>query len=214
MGPTDRRRFATCLLAMSEIYGKPISEAVTGVWWNALKSWDIEAVEQAFSKHTQSPDVGQYMPKPADVIRMLAGTTIDAAMVAWAKVDKAVRSVGSYASVAFDDPIIHRTLQDMGGWIALGQKDDESWPFVGNEFRNRYQGYRSRGETPEYPRTLIGLAEAHNAKLGLRPTLPTLIGDPDKARAVMTGGTDKPCIGITHQTFAAPLRLVDSIARD
>lgn len=199
MGPTDRKRFATCLLAASEIYGKAISEAVTGVWWNALKSWDMDAIEQAFARHMQSPDVGQYMPKPADIIRMLVGTSADAAQVAWAKVNKGVRSVGTYSTVAFDDPLIHRTLQDMGGWIALGTRTDDEWPFIANEFRNRYQGYKTRGELPEYPRTMIGLAEAHNVKLGHRVLEPTLIGNADKARQVAFGGTDKPAIGINRQ---------------
>lgn len=208
MEHTDRKRFASCLLAMSEIYGKPLSDAVVSVWWNALKAYSIEAVETAFQRHTQSPDVGQYMPKPADIIRMLAGTSNDAAMIAWAKVDKAVRRVGTYATVAFDDALIHRVVQDMGGWIALGTKDDEAWPFIGNEFRTRYQGYRSRAETPEYPTTLVGLAEAHNAKLGLRAPEPTLIGDADKARAVVAGGSDRPMIGFTRP---GELRLVVNV---
>lgn len=210
MEPQDRKRFALCLLAMAEIYGKQVSEAVSAVWWNALKTWDIQAVEEAFAKHTQSPDNGQFMPKPADIIRMLAGTSTDASMVAWAKVDKAIRTVGTYASVVFDDPLIHRVVHDMGGWIGLGQKDNEEWPFIANEFRTRYQGYRSRGETPDYLPTLIGLTDAHNIKQGFRPTTPVMIGDPAKAQNVLDSGTDKPAIGVTRQS-AAVLKLVEHL---
>lgn len=195
----DRERFAACLLAASELYGKPIGEAVTAVWWDALGRFDIAAVESAFRRHMASPDAGMFMPKPADIVRMLAGTSIDASQVAWAKVDKAVRSVGTYASVAFDDALIHRVLHDMGGWIALGTRTDDEWPFIANEFRTRYQGYRSRAETPEYPRRLAGIAEADNARRGLAgPSDAVLIGDQAKAREVLAGGTDKPAVGLTR----------------
>lgn len=35
-------------------------------------------------------------------------------MVAWNKVDKAVRQVGAWTSVMFDDALIHRVISDMG----------------------------------------------------------------------------------------------------
>ena len=46
------------------------------------------------------------MPKPADIRRVLGGTTADAAALAWAKVIRAVHAVGAYSTVAFDDPFI------------------------------------------------------------------------------------------------------------
>lgn len=198
MLPGERKRFAQCLLACAEVYGKQMSEAVSAIYWEALNGFEIAAVESAFWRHLRNADVGQFMPKPADVVRMLQGTSVDSALVAWTKVDKAVRTVGPYASVAFDDPLIHRTLQDMGGWIHLSTKTDDEWPFVANEFRNRYQGYRSRNETPEYPPRLFGIAEADNANRGIQNTPPhaVLIGDAQKARQVMLGGHDRPTVAI------------------
>lgn len=195
MQPGARKQFITFLTACAEVYGKPLSDAVMGVWWEALRPYEIDAVQGAFSRHIQSPDNGQFMPKPADIIRMLTGTSLDGSMVAWAKVDKAVRSVGPYASVTFDDPIVQRVLQDMGGWIAFGAKTDDEWPFIGNEFRTRYQGYRHCGEMPEYPRTLIGIAEAENSKRGIGTVDLVLIGDATKAQQVRDGGVDRPQIG-------------------
>jgi Domain of unknown function (DUF6475) len=205
MYPADKKRFAACLLGMSEIYNREISQSVVSMWWEALKSWDVQAVEAAFAKHIKSPDIGQFMPKPADIVRMLVGTSADGSQIAWAKVDRAVRTVGTYSTVAFDDPLIHRVLQDMGGWIAIGMKDDEAWPFVANEFRNRYQGYRSRDEMPEYPTVMIGIAEANNNKLGHKSPPPTLIGDQAKAVQVLNGGTDRPSIGV-HREIADTVR--------
>jgi hypothetical protein len=113
-------------------------------------------------------------------------------MVAWSKVDKAVRQVGPYASVVFDDALIQRVLQDMGGWVLLNTKPDSEWPFVGNEFRTRYHGYRSRGEQPEYPKVLIGIAEAENVSKGRPAPDPVLIGDQMTAALVAKGGSEQP----------------------
>lgn len=188
-----------------------VSEFSLSVWWEAMRPYDLAAVRQAFSRHAMNPDGGQFAPKPADVVKMLAGTSNDRALLAWAKVDKAVRSVGSYQTVAFDDLLIHRVLQDMGGWIVLGTKTEDDWPFVANEFENRYRGYAMRGEKPEYPHVLIGMAEAQNTQAGFKSQPPVLIGDAEKAKRVMLGGSVKPMIGFqqmdTHEAEQT-LRLV------
>ena len=191
----DAPRFAQLLLVLSEVYGRVISEPVAEVWFQALEHFPLHAVEAAIKRHIKSPDVGQFMPKPADVVRMLEGTSLDTAMVAWAKVDKAVRSVGVYMSVAFDDPLVHRVVHDMGGWIGLGSKTESEWPFVGNEFRTRYTAFRSRQESPDYPARLVGLSEAENSRKGYAVGEVVLIGDPERARKVLAGGTDQPGIG-------------------
>jgi len=75
-------------------------------------------------RHLMNPDTGQFLPKPADIVRMLGGRTLDRALMAWAKVDKAVRQIGTYESVVFDDALIHRVLHEMGGWVGMGQKTE------------------------------------------------------------------------------------------
>jgi hypothetical protein len=201
MRRTDETRFKACLMACAEVYGKPVSAAVTGIWWDALKTYDIGAVEDAFRRHLYSPDIGQYMPKPADILRMLEGTAVDGAMVAWAKVDRAVRTVGPYPSVTFDDPLIQRIVQEMGGWIALCGKRSDEWPFIGNEFRTRYHGYSSRAALPEYPGRLPGMIEADHGG-AYRGQNDVLIGDGEKALAVRTGGVVTPLLGVRRITAA------------
>jgi hypothetical protein len=192
----DRERFLACLLATSEEYRKPISEAGIALWWRQLARFDIEAVERAFDLHIANPETGRFMPHPADIIGLIEGGTQDGALQAWTKVDHAVRTVGPHASVVFDDPLIHRVLHEMGGWIALGTKALDEWPFVGKEFATRYRAYRVRRETPEYPRALIGLNEAHNTARGLPCAPPVFVGDPVKAQDTLARGTQKPLIGV------------------
>jgi hypothetical protein len=210
MTPRDKREFAALMAALGDYYGRELSDAVIGMYWQGLERYDIAAVREALNRHMHNPDTGQFMPKIADISRMLAGTTQDAALVAWAKVDQAVRRIGSYADVVFDDALIHRVLHDMGGWMALGTKNEDEWPFVAKEFENRYRGYRMRSERPEYPPVLIGIAGAHNRNGNHALQPPMLIGDQAKAQAVMHGGTDRPLIGFTSaMNLSAALSLVD-----
>lgn len=186
----DYGRFLMVLTGVADYYGKELSEGVISLYWQGLQQYDIGAVEKSLWDHTQNPDNGQFMPKIADLVRAMQGRTQDQAAIAWSKVDQAVRRVGTYQDVAFDDPIIHRVVADMGGWIWFGNQIEDEWPFVAKNFENRYRGYRLRGETPEYAPVLLGMANAHNQQQGFRSNPPILIGNQNQVKAVMLGGTN------------------------
>lgn len=187
----EKRRFAGLLTVLSDYYKSEISKGVMGLYWEGLKQYDYEAIEKAAWSHTQSPDeAGRWMPRISDLTKMLQGSTKDQASLAWSKVDRAIRTIGTYTDVAFDDAIIHRVLQDMGGWVLVGSKDNDEWPFVAKDFENRYRAYKMRDEQPEYPRKMIGISSAQNSSAGIQMNLGTvLIGDEQKAIAVIKGGS-------------------------
>lgn len=191
----EKKRFASLMTALSDYYRQEISKGVLMLYWEGLRQYDYEAIEKAAWAHTQNPDeAGRWMPKIADITKMIQGGTGDQAAIAWSKVDGAIRRIGTYRDVAFDDPIIHRVLADMGGWILLGTKDDDEWPFVAKEFQTRYKGFRMRGEVPEYPPVLIGMTNASNGKEGFKLEEPFLIGDQAKAQNTVKGGSSTPLI--------------------
>ncbi|OXI88537.1 hypothetical protein CFB50_08525 [Burkholderia sp. AU33423] len=200
MTPNDYEEFSNLIAGVFAFYKRDFSEFALGVWWAAMKPYDLAAVNDALGRHSVNPDSGQFMPMPADIVRMLGGSTQDAALVAWAKVDRAVRSCGTYNSVVFDDALIHRVIAEMGGWVLVGGKGEEEWPFVRNEFVNRYRGYKMRSETPEYLPVLIGMAEAQNHRTGHKSQPPVLIGDARTAHQVMLAGQDKPMLGFVRMT--------------
>jgi hypothetical protein len=207
MQATDKKRFVTILTGLSDYYGKELSDGVISLYWQGLLQYDVEAVEKAMWDHTQNPDNGQFMPKIADLTRAMQGRTQDQAAVAWSKVDQAIRRVGTYQDVAFDDPVIHRVIAEMGGWIWLGNQVEDEWPFVAKNFENRYRGYKLRGETPEYATVLLGMANAQNQQHGFRANPPILIGNQAKANAVMLGGTNAPLLEM-KQAGSTMLKLV------
>jgi hypothetical protein len=159
----ERDEFLRVLNSVSAMYRQELSPDVVELWWNVLADYDLAAIRQALTRHLRNPDTGQYMPKPADVIKFMCGTTQDAALLAWAKVHAAIRREGSWSDVAFDDPITHAVLQDMGGWIRMCEMLETDVPFRGKEFENRYRAYARQQEVPAgVPAVLIGRATLHN----------------------------------------------------
>jgi len=130
------------------------------------------------------------MPKPADLMRCLAEDAEQRALTAWLKVSDAIRRVGSYSSVAFDDPIIHAVIASQGGWIKLCSTPDHQLPFRAKAFQTHYQALCQRPLT-HYPATLCGRIEqqcADPADPKHRLERPQCIGDPDLVRAVIAKG--------------------------
>lgn len=198
MQPSDHKAFHTLLSGVFSFYRSELTAFALGVWWEAMRPFDFVAVKDALNRHAVNPDNGQFLPKPADVVRLLRGSTIDAALVAWSKVDRAVRHVGPYASVTFDDAVIHRVVSDMGGWIALCGGTDNEWPFKAREFENRYRGYANR-PPEEWPRRLMGLEEHENARAGFADGYRLVhVGDEQRCRQVQSNGSDRPALAISQ----------------
>lgn len=198
MKPEQFDEFCELLDLVSEQYSKALSDGAKTLYWQGLVDFDLAAVREALYRHVRNPDTGMFMPKIADVVKMLQGSTQDSALNAWAKVDKAIRRVGTQVDVVFDDAIIHRVIQDMGGWMSFGQKQETEWPFVAKEFENRYRGFKARNEKIEYPKVMTGLYNAYNQTKGFALQPMTMIGNPEIANKVMLAGTDKPQLQITN----------------
>jgi hypothetical protein len=119
MNQSDAQRFRQLLAGVYSFYRQELSDFQSDVWWQALRSFEYDVAKDAFNRHLLNPDNGQFLPKPADIVKLTGGGTADRALVAWTKFDQAVKHVGSWDSVVFDDAIIHQVADDMGGWSAL-----------------------------------------------------------------------------------------------
>src|SRR5439155_23069574 len=128
-------------------------------------------------RHEMNRDNDQFVPKPAAVVRMLQGSSQDSALMAWAKVIKAITRFGPYQTVVFDDEIIHAVISDMGGWIKLGQMTEKEQPFRAQEFENRYRALKTASPGFAYPRKLSGITDTTNSANGYPEQTPILVGD-------------------------------------
>jgi hypothetical protein len=188
MKPSDKADFTGALEAVYALYRVDISAPVAAMWWRALQAYEIAAVVDALGRHAMNPDTGQFLPKPADVVKVIEGSTADTALLAWAKALGGIKQHGTYDSVVFDDPIIHRVLEDLGGWPWLGHQDVKELPFIERRFRDAYRAHRARG-LAEYPRRLAGIIEHTNGSAGFAGAnvRTKFIGDPAKAKLVLEG---------------------------
>jgi hypothetical protein len=193
MTPDEKIRLVDVLTAALSVYGQVLTPMSTEVWLAALDPFPIAEVSAALSAHIRNPDVGQYPPKPADVVRALNGATGDNAAWAWAKVARAARSVGGYRTVAFDDPGIHAAVEALGGWVWLCEQPERELPFIAKRFEALYGSARARVREQSYPRYLIGRTEAENRSNG-HPHLDkvALIGDIRRCAEVIEHGREGP----------------------
>ena len=201
MNANDYPEFVTLWTQVCEVYGKPPSDGALDLMFNALRRFDLDAIKQALTAHVNDTKHGDFVPKPADIVRQVEGDGDTRALSAWAKVEDAIRRVGPYETVVFDDPRTMAAVREMGGWIKLCDVTDRDLPFKGNEFKKRYEGYISR-PPEQFPAKLIGMTEGSNT--GEHSEFvpePKLIGNPQKCLAVMNQGSEsRP--GITRLSDA------------
>lgn len=190
MNANDYSEFVTLWSQASEQYGKSPSDGALDLIFGALQRFDLESIRRALLAHMNDTQHGSFAPKIADIVRHIEGDGDTRALSAWAKVEDAIRRVGPYQTVVFDDPRTMAAIEEMGGWIKLCDVTDRDLPFKGNEFKKRYQGYISR--PPErHPSKLLGMSEATNA--GEHQEFvpePRLVGNPQQCLAVMKQGAE------------------------
>ncbi len=98
------------------------------------------------------------------------------ALLAWNTVIQGIRDAGYIRSVKFSDPVIHNTIQSLGGWIRLCSLPDETeLKFFRIAFLKAYRGFHTahlEGFMPEIDH-LIGQHEIENLA-----EFPELVGRP------------------------------------
>ena len=197
MDNNDRSKFAEAMTGLGEIYGKTVSGILLEMYFDALKKYDLPTVGRAVRDYYTS-EKSTFFPKPGELITLIEGGSEDRAIQAWSKVDKAVRSVGSYTSIVFDDKVIMSTIDQMGGWVQLcASKDDIDHKFNGERFKKAYRG-NLRNDNLKHPAKLFGICDSeNNHRFGKSSEAVAMIGSPDICKEVMRLGNDKPMIRST-----------------
>lgn len=187
MTDDDKTAFAHLLVTTANQYHRSFSLTSLDIYWHCLKDYTLVEIQTALSAHFKHTGLGRFMPQPSDILRQLRGDDQTQALLAWTKVKDAIRSVGSYQSLVFDDALIHAVIRDMDGWIALCQKTEKELTFAGHEFQKRYNGYGSRPPA-QYPTHLIGCFEHQNQMHQQTIASPLLFGDQAAAIATYLAG--------------------------
>ena len=209
MTESDRTELGTLLTQALGFYGQTLSPFALGVWWQACQGFALADVRKALTAHALDPDRGQFAPKPADLVRVLRGTSADRSLIAWGKVLDAMQRVGAYRSVVFDDGAIHAAISDMGGWPAVCRTLTDELPFTQKRFCDLHRAY-SVGPDAAYPPQLLGDHALENRLNGHAADAPALVGDVARAREVERLGS---AAGKTAITLGDALPAVRRIGR-
>ena len=204
-----RKRITAALTMTAEQYGRDLPSTQLKAMVRLLESkrYSPDAIINALSRHMLDPTFGRWMPTVADIVREIEGIPENNARKAFSKVLEAMRRVGAYASVTFDDARIHNVIEDMGGWTAVGEWPTEEKPlgFIERDFVKRYVA--ACGRTDElHRRALPGIFERHNRLHHPKHVDDiVLIGDPGHAKDTLATGASTPPLRIE----TAPKRIAE-----
>ncbi len=205
MQPNEFEAFAKQMMVVGELYKTPVSELLAELYWTSLEGYEFADIKRAIKQHINNADQGRFMPKPADLVKIIDGSGQAKAQLAWSKVAKAIARIGHYKTVVFDDPLIHRVIDDMDGWCRLCMVTDKELPFKAREFEQRYTSYLLKPPM-EYPKQLSGYTEQHNSAHSFpeHVKLPLAVGNQQKAQAVLENGSEATTIYQVLEAFGIP----------
>lgn len=184
----DMPRFISAMTAMSVVFKEPLSQPLVETYFRVLSGFDADQVDAGISKAISTL---KFWPKPVELVECISGGGLrleDKAQVEACRVLEAIKSIGTYSSVAFDDAVTQAVIvQQFGGWAKFSEMRavDEKW-FV-KDFAAAYQAF-ARANVKHYG-ALSGVASCQNALTG-RPhdEKPVYIGDVEKAKAIHAQG--------------------------
>ena len=135
---SDLKQFAKIMSVLGELYSKPLSEILIEIYWRVLKNYSLQEIKAVVYSYINHENEGSFMPKPADIIRHIHQQEKQKALDAWSKVENAIRQVGRYNSISFDDQLIHFVIKKMGGWIKLCSYTTYQMPTIAHDFIKEY----------------------------------------------------------------------------
>lgn len=202
MLPNEKQALMALVTDVLGYYRQPVSQFTLSVWWSACQNFTMEQVSKALTAHATDPDKGQFAPKVADVVRILAGTKTDRSLLAWGRVYEAMCDVGAYQDVDFGDPAIHAAVVDMGGWPKMCRTEMADLSYLQHKFCESYRAYQAAGVADQPP--LIG--DRCTNDLYLKRGLP--VPDP----VAIGGGKSKRSFDLAGLMAARPMQKLTSDA--
>lgn len=205
MLPGDETAFFRVLERVAATYQRPLTTDVADLYFLALKPFPFEEVMQAITRHLADPTRGRFWPMPADITRFITGSGTTLGLEAWARVLDAIRRHGGYASVVFDDPIIHVLIQECGGWPQLCAQPSDELRFIGQSFARRYDAL-AVCPPRQWPAALYGREAISRSSYGQSGVALTVIGDRSQAEQVYQQGQREqlPARAILEARLQAP----------
>ena len=159
----DLIRFKKCMAGLGEVFGKEITGVMSDVYWEVLRPFSDSVCVKAFNQAIVNC---RFFPRPSELLEFIkpSGDMESEAQLAWTDVEKAVKKHGPYASVRFENKVIHGVIDAMGGWVEFQDVSSmDKWNWVRVHFIKLYPII---SETDGFPDYLHGQCEIANTANG------------------------------------------------
>lgn len=127
---------------LSEVYGREVSPVLAQVYHTVLAGYPDGQVREAVNRAVRTL---RFFPKPAEILEILEGTPDDRSMLAWQALENAIRRIGSWESVRFEDGALSAAVEALGGWTKVCEWTEAEMPFRRQEFERLYRVFHARG---------------------------------------------------------------------
>ncbi len=67
----EKNEFSWMLKTMFFVYRKELDREVIGLWWNILKKFDFQDIQESFNRHMKGED-GEIVPTPHHIFKRLS----------------------------------------------------------------------------------------------------------------------------------------------
>ena len=179
-------QFSIIFGILAEYFGAQPSKGLTKIYYESFKKWREEEFKRACEIVMRSR-VYNGLPKIADIVEAIQGKPEDKAALAYHALVDAMKRVGSWETVLFEDGAISRAVEAMGGWEYVNGIGEDEWKFRRKEFESLYLAHMRRGDNQ--PQKCFGTFDrinGSNSQDGWNK--PVLIQDATRAQVVEKPG--------------------------
>lgn len=177
MDVTEGVAFTERLIALGEFFDATLTPMRQAMYFEALRDLPLSLVIRGLN---ESLRVCTFMPKPAEIRKLVVGDDDSTAELAWQDYKRIAKQAGGYQSPVFEDPALADALVAVfGSWEAACWSDfsPEMWSSKRKEFGRVYRAMRTRGEMAA--KQLPGFIDRENTLRG-------------HARPELSAGADRP----------------------
>ncbi|MEW6481881.1 MAG: DUF6475 domain-containing protein [bacterium] len=164
MTKKDLKRFIELMGILAEAFSQEVSKEKIQIYFVALQDLSIDDIEQAVWRLVNTRTTATF-PKVAEIRQAVKGKEEEKSLQAWTKVYEMMGNTGGWQSVIFDDPIIHKVIENMAGsWFRFCEIKTPT-SFLQKEFEKLYCFFLKM-PLNEYPKILLGYFDWNNMQNG------------------------------------------------
>lgn len=172
INPDIPAEFIEAMTAMGITLREPVSPLTVNAYWRILKKYPLNQVITAFDK---AMETCRFFPKSAELVELMTGGRGGGndPTVAWTEVLRTLEARGAYESVTFQDGAVAAAIEQLGGWVQLGEMSDDELTLqrIPAKFEALYKRAVDLGYHRQ-PGTVLGRFAINNAAVGLEDKAP------------------------------------------